>query len=82
MKYLLIESFLTDFNFRVKWKAKHNSISNSFKPENRGGGKFDTQKNNSMSEQFQPKNRGGGKLNTQNTYIQYTHFPGLIETIQ
>ena len=57
MKYLLIESFLTDFNFRVKWKAKHNSISNSFKPENRGGGKFDTQKNNSMSEQFQPKNR-------------------------
>jgi len=30
MKYLLIESFLTDFNFRVKWKAKHNSISEQF----------------------------------------------------
>jgi hypothetical protein len=63
-------------------KQNTTQYRNSFKPENRGGGKFDTQKNNSMSEQFQPKNRGGGKLNTQNTHIQYTHFPGLIETLQ
>ena len=39
-------------------------------------------KKTTQCRKFQPKNRGGGKLNTQNTHIQYTHFPGLIETLQ